>query len=199
MKNYYLLSGKNSKKVASAFKPVGSKQAYELISELDGKNTLPFELNLIKLTVGRNGLIESNDLSGLEELWLDYQPNNLAWPLFSERLKRIIENYLTGREEIDWISTIVKGGNEERVYYIPRFNKTLDVLNLEKTTFVPGTDRIMKPVFSVDKIKSYSIFNKPSADGLKKIGHGVYTNEIVKKAIQQESLTGIVFEKTSVA
>lgn len=96
MNNYYLLSGKNNPKVASAFAPEGTKLAHELITELDDANELPFKLNLVKLTVGKNGLIKSNDLSDLKEIWLDYQPNSLAWPLMSEKLKGVIENNLTG-------------------------------------------------------------------------------------------------------
>lgn len=199
MSNYYLLSGKNSPKVASAFAPEGTKLAHELIPELGNVNELPFELNLIKLTAGKNGLIESNELSDLKEIWLDYQPNSLAWPLMSEKLKSVIENYLTGNEGIDWISAIVKAPNEQRTYYIPRFSKMLDVLDTQKTMFVQGTDRIIRPVFSLSKIGGYSIFHQPSAHSLWKITSGLYVSEALKKAIQKEKLTGLDFEKTSVA
>lgn len=199
MNNYYLLSGKNNPKVASAFAPEGTKLAHELITELDDANELPFKLNLVKLTVGKNGLIESNDLSDLKEIWLDYQPNSLAWPLISEKLKGVIENNLTGNEGIDWISAIVKAPNEQRTYYIPRFSKMLDVLDTQKTMFVQGTYRIIRPVFSLSKVGKYSVFHQPSAHSLWKITSGLYVNETLKKAIQKEKLTGLDFEKTSVA
>ncbi len=199
MNNYYLLSGKNNPKVASAFAPEGTKLAHELISELENVNALPFELNLVKLTVGRNGLIESNDLSDLKEVWLDYQPNNLFGPLFSEKLKSVIENNLTGNEGIDWISAIVKAPNEQRTYYIPRFSKMLDVLDTQKTLFVQGTDHIIRPVFSLSKIGKYSVFHRPSSHSLWKIPSGLYVSEALKKAIQKEKLTGLDFEKTSIA
>ena len=87
MEKYYSFSWKDGKEpLASAFAPKGSKADHELIQMLNGINKLPFELSLVKLDVGKNGLIESNDLSDLKEIWLDYQPNSLAWPLMSERL-----------------------------------------------------------------------------------------------------------------
>jgi len=199
MDSYYLLSGKNNPKVASAFAPEGTKLAHELIPELDIVDELPFELNLVKLTIGKNGLIESSDLSDLKEIWQDYQPNSLAWPMMSEKLKSVIEKNLTGNEGIDWISAIVRTSGERRMYYIPRFSKMLDVLDAQKTIFIQGTDRIIKPVFSLSKINKYSIFHQPAAHNLWKITSALYVNEALKKAVQKDKLTGIDFEKTSVA
>jgi hypothetical protein len=200
MEKYFLLSWKNGKEpLASAFAPKGSKLAQDLISELNGINKLPFELSLVKLDVGKNALIESNDLSDLKEIWLDYQPNSLAWPLMSERLKSVIEANLTGNEQIDWIECKVKNGSEERTYFILRFNKMLDVLDMQKTMFVQGTDHIIKPVFASSKISAYGIFSKPSLYDLWKITSGLYVSDVLKKAIQKEKLTRVDFEKTTVS
>jgi hypothetical protein len=200
MKKYFLLSWKNGKEpLASAFAPKGSKFGQDLISELNGKNKLPFELSLVKLDFGENGLIESKDISDLKEIWLDYQPNSLAWPLISERLKSIIEANLTGNEQTDWIECKVKNGNEVRTYYILRFNKMLDVLDMQKTMFVQGTDHIIRPVFVNSKINNYSIFSKPSSHDLWKITSGLYVNDALKEAIQKAKLTGMDFEKISVS
>jgi hypothetical protein len=200
MENFYSISWKDSKEpLASAFAPKGSKADHELIKILNGLSKLPFELNLIKLEVGKNGLIESNDLSSLKEVWLDYQPNSLAWPIMSKKLKSVIEANLTGNEQIDWIECTVKNGDEERIYSILRFNKKLEVLDMLKTTFVQGTDHIIKPVFSTAKISDFSIFSKPSSHELWKITPGLYVSNVLKKAIQNEKLTGIEFEKTNVS
>jgi hypothetical protein len=200
MEKYFLLSWKNGKEpLASAFAPKGSKLAQDLISELNGINKLAFELSLVKLDVGKNALIESNDLSDLKEIWLDYQPNSLAWPLMSERLKSVIEANLTGNEQIDWIECKVKNGSEERTYFILRFNKMLDVLDMQKTMFVQGTDHIIRPVFASSKINAYSVFSKPSSHDLWKITSGLYVSDTLKKAIQKAKLTGMDFEKTSVS
>lgn len=66
----------------------------------------------------------------------------------SERLKSIIETNLTRNEKIDWIQCKVKNESEEQTYFIIRFNKMLDVLDMQKTMFVQGTDHIIKPVFA---------------------------------------------------
>ena len=198
MNNYYYLGPTNPPLVASAFAPEGTKLDYQLIPDLIGQSELPFNLQLIKLSFGNTGLIKNSDLSGIHEIWLDYQPNSLAWPLMSSKLKSIIELNLTGNEGIDWIFAIVKGNNEVRTYYIPRFGKRLDVLDLQKTKFVPGTDQVMIPFFSLKKISELSVFHQPLSGDLWKITSGIYVNEKIKKQIQKEKLTGMTFEKVRV-
>lgn len=200
MEKYYSLNWKESNDaIPSAFAPEGTPLAQDLVTVLNDVNRLSFSFNLVKLDVGKDGLIESNDLSGLKEIWLDYQPNNLAWPLMSERLKLLIEANLTGSEQIDWVTCIVKNGVDERFYFILRFNKMLDVLDMEKTFFVQGTDHIIKPVFANHKIHRYSIFPKPSSHNLWKITPALYVNEKLKKIIQKQKLTGLSFDKVAVS
>ncbi|MDR0207198.1 MAG: hypothetical protein LBI45_08095 [Bacteroidales bacterium] len=198
--NYYLFSGKNAPKVASAFAPEGTKPIYELILELDNLNELPFEFELVKLTVGRNGLIKSNDLSNLEVIWLDYQPDNKIGSLFSKKIKTIITEHLTGNEGIDWLTAKVNGNGEQRTYYIPRFEKMLNVLNFEKCTYNKIAGGVIIPCFSLEKVKNYSIFHQPdSTEFLWKIPTGLYISETLKKAIQKEKCTGVSFERTWVS
>lgn len=199
MNDYFLIGGKNSPKVASAFAPEETPSSYKLIPILNGMNQLPFELNLVYLSIVKNGIVESNDLSALKEIWLDYMPNSLAWPLMSQRLKTIIVDCLTGEEKIDWISAIVKGNNEQRTYYIPRFTEMLDVLDNSKTMFIEGTDDIVRPWFSFEKVKMYSMFHLPSKFDLWKITPGIYVSEVLKKSIEEKRMTGLKFEKTRVS
>ena len=199
MNNYFLFCAKDTPKLASAFAPEGTKLAHELISELDNTNELTFEFELIKLSVGKEGLVKSYDLSSLKELWLDYQPNSLAWPMFSSKLKTTITKNLTGKEGINWITAKINGNGEQHIYYIPRFEKMLDVLDIQKTMYVKGTDRIIKPHFSLAKVNAYSIFHQPTAHGLWKITSGLYVSEALKRAIQKEKLTGVDFERTTVS
>lgn len=193
--NFYFFSGKNTPKVASAFAPENTKPMYELISELDNVKEMPFEFKLVKLTVGKNGLIKSNDLSDLKSIWLDYQPNNKVGPLFSYKLKTIITNHLTGKEGVNWLTAKINGNGEQRTYYIPRFERMLDVLDTEKTIYNEETGSVIIPHFSLEKVQNYSIFHTPAAHGLWKITSGLYVNETLKKAIQKEKLTGVSFEK----
>jgi len=197
--NYYFLTIKDYKEVASAFAPDNTKLDHELIPELVGKNELPFEFRLVKLIVCNKGLIKSDKLSDLENIWLDFQPNSLAWPLISERFKNLICENLTGKECINWIQAKINGENESRIYYILRFEKMLDVLDVEQTLFVKGTDHIIRPHFSLEKIKGFSVFNKPASCDLWKITSGIYINEHLKKMIVKEKLLGPAFEKVRVS
>lgn len=198
MKNYYLLNWKHKLELASAFYIIEDQVAHELISQLDGRNELPSDFELRKVAESRDGLIINDDLMTLTDLWLDYLPNSLAWPIMSEGLKSVIENNLTGNEPIDWLTCKIKIGSEEKLYYILRFNKKLDVLDMGKTIFLQGTDHIIKPVFSVYKIQNYNILPMPLSHNLWKITSSIYISESLKKAIQRDKLTGINFEKTSV-
>lgn len=199
MNNYFLLSAKTpSKQVASAFAPKGVKLNHELIKELEGIHDLPFEFNLFKLTLTENGLVEDTNLYGLKNIWRDYQPNSLAWPLFSKKMKNIIDDSLTGQENIDWISARVNGNNEQKIYYIPRFNKSLNVLDMENTMFVEGTDHVIIPAFSISKIINYNLFHIPSSSILSKITHRIYVNETLKMKLLEEKLIGIDFSTAKV-
>lgn len=200
MDNYFLLSGKSDNgPIASAFAPKRTKLAQDLISELEGINSLPFELTLTKLLVGKDRLIESDDLTDLKGIWRDYQLNSLAWPLFSVKLRAVIESNLTGKEAIDWISAKVNGNGEQKTYFIPRFTQILDVLDMQRTTFVQGTNHVIRPVFSLLKVSEYNVFHMPDSNDYWKITSGLYVSEQLKKAMQAAKLTGLDFEKTSVA
>lgn len=198
MSNYFLFTPKNASYMTSAFAPEDSKLSYELIPELDSCNELPFELKLVKILFGKKGIILNDDLTGMENIWFDCEPSSFAWPLMSERLKALIESYLTGEEGADWIQAIVKYNEERRKYYIMRFAKKLDVLNMQETLFVEGTTDVFCPVFSLAKIRNYTVFHRPTSYNLWKIPSGIYINESLKKAIQKAKLTGTYFEKVSV-
>jgi hypothetical protein len=198
MNEYYFLAEKVKPSTAFAYTQGNTPLSHELIPDVIGRSELPFELFLKKVTTGKGGLQVSEDLSELKYLWLDYQPNNLAWPLMSEKMKTVISFHLTGKEGLVWIKALVKGGNEVKEYFIPRFSQKLDVLDEQKTIFVPGTAHIIKPVFSLSKISQFSIFHK-SQEFFWEITSGLYVSDALKKAMQKAKLTGMDFEKTSVS
>ncbi|GAA4316377.1 imm11 family protein [Compostibacter hankyongensis] len=198
MKKYYFLGGKHTKVGTVAFASGEIKLNHELISELEDKSIVPFDFVLRKAIEGRDQLIYSEDLSELSVLWQDYQANSLAWPMMSEKMKNIIQVNLKGNEELDWITCTVKANEECKTYYILRFNKMLDVLNIEKTLFINGTDNVLQPCFSLDKLKDYNVFTKPFSYNLWKITPAIYISEELKKEMQKALLTGITFEETRV-
>jgi hypothetical protein len=195
MNDFYLLSRESKKEVASAFAPEPTKLDHELISDLEDTSELPFELQLVKLIANKNGFVRTDDLNGLRTTWLDYQPNSLAWPLMSNKLKEIVSENLTGDEGINWILVKVNGPDESRNYYIPRFERMLDVLDIENTLFARNTDSIIRPHFSLNKVNQLSIFHCPGSNNLWKITSGLYVNFLLKRTIQKNRLTGMIFER----
>ena len=199
MSNYFSLSWTSPRQSANASAPNIKKAGHQLIADLEGLNEMPFDMHLIKITVGRNELIYSDNLSGLKNIWDDYLGNDFAWPLMSEKLKSVIEKELTGEEGIDWISVKIHGNGECRTYYILRFNKELDVLDNEHTMFQPNSARVIVPHFSLEKIKNYSVFTVPRPHcNYWKITSNIKLSEKVKKAIQKAKITAVSFSKTRV-
>ena len=176
---YFLMGLKHFKNVAIACAPDNVGLAHELIGALRESEVMPFDFTLKVLTVKSDGIHYSNDFSRVETIWLDYQPNSLAWPLFSEKLKKLIEKMLTGKEGLKWISCNICCGKETRTYYIPHFIEELDVLNKDKC-FYSNNGGLIKPAYSFLKIKDYSIFPKPAMNDLWQITAAICISDKVK-------------------
>ena len=101
--NYYWISINNRKVSSIAYAPEGTPVAHELIHDVVGKSMLPFPLELHSAT-DKDYL----RIGGVSDLFFDYQPNSLAWPIMSERMKTIIESHLSGGECIEWKSVQVR-------------------------------------------------------------------------------------------
>jgi hypothetical protein len=172
-----------------------------LISSLEGKNELPFEMKL-RYSFVKKVLEFADDLSQAENLWPDYMANQLGYTMISERFKHIIESELTGNEGIDWITAKIHANQENRTYYILRFNKILDVLDMEHSRFM-GVDpsipsNVVIPYFSFAKISQYSVFNMPQSFDSWKIPGGIYMCNNIKKAAKKANLTRVGFSETRV-
>lgn len=79
----------------------------------------------------------------------------------------------------------------------PRFSRKLDVLDENRTTYADGTDFIVMPVFSLDKISEYSLFHNPG--DFWQITLGMYINEDLMNAMKKEKLTGVGFSRARLA
>jgi len=197
MKNYYVLAGTVKPHTAFACPDGIDLLPHELTPQLEGKDIIPFEFTLKSVKLGKNGTKVSDKLSDVKHLWLDYQPNDFAWPLMSNRLKDLVAKHLTGKEHVVWMKTIVKGNGEQREYYVPRFEKELDVLDKEKSTFVKASGDVFKAVYSIKKIENFGIFYRPGFDW--KIPTNLYMSEDLKNDIEANKMTGTDFENISVA
>ena len=119
---HFFLSPRNSRSVAVACAP-DNPAAYTLIPKLANKNRIPFDLTLKNVSFTNKGIIESDDLSGLKHSWFDYQPNSLAWPIMSERLRDIIDSHASGEELHEWLPVTINSENESRTYFTLRFKE----------------------------------------------------------------------------
>lgn len=195
MDRYFFLADGANAEMAFADTQGKTPVAHELISLLRDETEVPFDLFLKKNRISDNGLEVSDDITGLKYLWLDFQPNNLAWNLMSSRMKEIVDKNLTGEEGIVWMKVNIKSPTEVRTYFIPRFKSILDVLDEERTIYVKGTSHIVKPVFSLAKVKKFNVFFVNGAAW--EIPSGLYISEMMKRVIQKEKLTGVTFELVS--
>lgn len=196
---YYFLSWKNSSKrgpVAYNSAKVGT--SVDTMKKIVNDTVLYFDFDIKDVLETKTGLVVNNPMASHQYEWLDYMPNDLAWPLMSEKMKSIVESSLIEKDYISWISTNVILFEVQRKYYVLKFTKKLDVLDIENTIFVRGTDAIIRPAFSREKIAKYSIFGEPLSQDLWRITHGLYVSETLKKSLQKEKCTGLDFSNTIV-
>jgi hypothetical protein len=173
-KFYYLSWIMDAPGLKAANAPKGTL-GYELAREILGRDELPFVLHL-------------DDDAEL----FDYMPNTIAWPLMSERLKIIICKNLAGNEELTWISAPISYRGKLIPYYIPRFNKNMDVLDQAKTLFAgEQKDLVMKAHLSLEKVANLSFFPLPDDP----ITSRNIVSETLKEEIERSCLTGIAFSR----
>lgn len=190
--NYYWISIINELVSTVAYAPKSTPISHELIATMDKSDTLPFTLNLHKV-ISYDNCIKVNDKS---DIFYDYQPNSLAWPLMSEKMKNIICSHLKGEERIKWKEAIIIGNNENRHYYIPMFTSKLDVLNEQETVFVRASGIVLKPCFDKTKVEKYAIFHGPTR--FWQITTQIYVNESIRKDLIQAGIKELSFSKVRI-
>lgn len=195
---YFSIGFKYNRNVASAWTEFKTPIAHLIEDEVITSQELPFTLIIKKIVSTKNGIETSDDLSGLKHIWLDYQPNNLAWPLMSEKMKELIAIHLTGNEGIIWIMAKVKQNEIIKNYYIPIFEKKLNVLDEEKTIFAANSNHIVIPVYSLSKIASFSMFHCPR-EILWRITTSLYISEVIKSDFQKHKISGLEFNEVPIS
>ncbi|MEJ1236768.1 hypothetical protein WBG78_01485 [Chryseolinea sp. T2] len=198
MDEYYLFTGEDSLPAAIAYALGIDKLSFELIPDLKDAIAVPFDLTLRAGHLKNDRLVHSDDFSDIGNIWTDYMPNEFTWLLMSSKMRKVIDSQLSGEESIDWLTCGIGHAGEVVTYNVLRFDKPLDVLNIEETTFVKGTDHIIKPVFAQKKIRNYKVFNKPSFGDNWRIPPAVYIATSVKQAIEKAGLTGVAFSRAKV-
>ena len=184
--NYYWISINNDAVSTVAFSPEGVPVSYKLIDLMVDRKHLPFSLELHNIIVASS--IERGDIS---DNFYDYQPNSLAWPLMSEKMKTILESNLTGNERVNWKTVMIHGKTVSKIYYIPMFMDNLDTLDINETVFVPSSGIVLKPCFDSRKIKKYSMFH--GHNRFWQISTQIYVNEEIKKSLLLAGINELCF------
>jgi hypothetical protein len=123
----------------------------------------------------------------------DYLANDIGWPLMSERMKIIFEQF--NSQGVHWIKTNVYDLRSANYYnyYVLGFKEKLDVINVEESSY-DDSGLILVPVFSLDKIKYLDFFPQPDKYDL-----NIVISARLKSKLHMEKITGIDFSSTLVS
>ena len=118
----------------------------------------------------------------------DYLLNDLAWPIFSEKFKSLLDPFLP-KEDIKWIGANIEDINKNKYRaYVLKFNNMADILDTEKTIFAADYF-VVKAVLSKEKIRNKDVLIIPGSD------FRIVISNTVKEAIEKNNLTGAYFSK----
>ena len=151
----------------------------------------PCNLVLAQMRITNNGITQNNNVT--EKVFFDYQYNQFAYYLLSERLKNCIEENKGSKDFFSWIKVSVSSEIETRNYYIPIFERIPDVLDSKLTTRVPASNAILVPCFASEKLEGHNFFPLESSFGI--LPRGIYVSEALKKILQKQKFDNIKFEK----
>ena len=189
--NYYWISTNNDKVSTVAYAPKGTPVSHYLIEEMRNRDDVPFSLEL------RDVFVTSKLIVGeVSDVFYDYQPNSLAWPVMSEKMKSIIASHLTGSEYIELKSITINGKDISQKYYIPMFTRKLDILNVSESVYVPVSGIVLKPCFDKEKIKNLSVIHSPN--GFWQITTQIYVNEEIKRDLIDSGIEELCFSRVKV-
>ena len=190
--NYYKLDILNNRVSTVAYAPKGIPTSHEIREGISIENThsIPFSMELHDIRITSKLLV--GDVS---DRFYDFQPNNMAWPIMSEKMKSIIDSHLTGLEYIEWKEVTINGKTESRKYYVPFFKRKLDILNMSETVLSPY-GIIMIPCFDKEKIQGLAAFHCPDFDW--RIPLKFYVNELIKKDLAKAAIKEISFSQARI-
>lgn len=170
---YYYLTGDERSKVGVA-DPEDENIEWDYFEENSADFTLSSPLKF---------KINPGIFSGLPG---DFQLNACGFILLSEKLRGIIEKYLTQIDNPRWFPAKVTDLDGKVVDYsiLYFFNKP-DFLDRQNSTFVRGTDHPIKKRYDLEKIGERLIFNH------KQLAVSLCVHDVVRKEIKQSGCTGV--------
>jgi hypothetical protein len=145
-----------------------------------------------RLTYGKEFIREwkTVDFDLVEGELVDYQLNNIGWPLCSRKLRSGIEEVLAGCEAIQWLPTnIISENGDSAEYFVLHVYRRDNVLDMRKSIF--SDDHLVKPVLNASEVKhlNANVFATPF-DSVR-----IYVRELVKAYLIQLGISGVKFLK----
>ena len=128
----------------------------------------------------------------------DYIADDLGVPLFSEQVRNIIDELMTGEEGVEWYEVPVVQSRNQYHYFAPKFTRTLDVLNEDSSLYGVNKSILIKAVLSTEKIKEYSIVPIVGSSEAFFFPTRIAISDRVKKALEKARVSGISFSPIKV-
>ena len=105
-----------------------------------------------------------NVLFNLEKEALgDIQANDLGWPLYSKKVKDIIDSAIEDKSHYVWHKVSIATPHSVVDYYVPQFLKELDVLDVSHSIYAEG-NFVVKACIEPAKAYNRGIFPVPGSD-----------------------------------
>ncbi len=176
---------------------VGEKAAFFYLSERAAaeegvaKGPQASELDrLLHLDISRIGEVLAFLLE--DGGYADFQASDALLPLMSERLRRTLDRLRSPRDELEWIPASIAKGDEVRPYFLLRVPGHPEVLDAKLTLFAGG-DFVVRAVLDRTAATGRNVFSFEAAT------HRIIVSGSVRVRLQEEALTGLVFEKVRLA
>ena len=164
-----------------AISPGGGKTLIDWMEAIESNKRFPFQYRLSpKMSLD------------------DYIADDLGVPLFSEQVRNIIDELMTGEEGIEWYEVPVVQSRNQYRYFAPKFTRTLDILNEDSSLYGVNKSILIKAVLSTEKIKKYSIVPIVGSSEAFFFPTRIAISDRVKKALKKARMSGISFSPIKV-
>ena len=127
-----------------------------------------------------------------------YIADDLGVPLFSEQVRNIIDELMTGEEGIEWYEVPVVQSRNQYRYFAPKFTRTFDILNEDRSLYGVNKSILIKAVLSTEKIKEYSIVPIVGSSEAFFFPTRIAISDTVKRALKKARVSGISFSPIKV-
>ena len=164
-----------------AISPDGEKTLIDWMEAIESNRRFPFQYRLSpKMSLD------------------DYIADDLGVPLFSEQVRNIIDELMTGEEGIEWYEVPVVQSRNQYHYFAPKFTRTLDVLNEDSSLYGVNKSILIKAVLSTEKVKKYSIVPIVGSSEAFFFPTRIAISDTVKRALKKARVSGISFSPIKV-